>query len=180
MIRRALETVIFTVLLGSLIAQPLSARGKTVRPEVGATLSDFTFTDFAGGQHRLSDFSGRYVLLDFWATWCGPCLREVPVLKKADLLYQHRGLEILGMDSDAKVEKARKFVKRNRIPWLQSAPQSTKQIISSELKVKWYPTLILLDPQRKIVLISGDGRPTLKGRTLLEKLDQILPPATNR
>jgi thiol-disulfide isomerase/thioredoxin len=143
----------------------------------GDQVADFAFTDFGGKQHRLSDYSGRYMLLDFWATWCGPCVKEVPVLKKAAELYQNRGLLILGMNSDEKIEKAREFLEKNRVPWLQSAPQSTKKIVDGELGVKWYPTMILLDPQRRIVFVSGNGKSVLKGKKLLEKLDEALPPA---
>jgi len=168
-------TSLALVLVATLVPSLLAA---SQRPRVGGQVPDFAFTDFSGKQHHLSDFAGHYVLLDFWATWCGPCMKEVPVLKKALSLYQKRGLEILGMDSDKNVTKAQKFVQKNQISWLQSQPRSTKQIIDDELKVKWYPTTILIDPQRKILFVSGDGKSVLKGKKLLRKLDQILPPAT--
>jgi thiol-disulfide isomerase/thioredoxin len=148
------------------------------RAQVGEQVADFTFTDFAGKQHRLSDYSGRYVLLDFWATWCGPCVKEVPVLKRATELYQDRGLQVVGMNSDEKVEKARRFLEKHQVPWPQSGPQSTKNIVDGELKVKWYPTMILLDPQRRIVFVSGNGKSVFKGKKLLKKLGEVLPPAT--
>lgn len=148
------------------------------RPQPGDQVADFTFTDFGGKQHRLSDYSGHYLLMEFWATWCGPCVREVPVLKKATELYQGRGLRILGFNSDEKVEKARRFLEKHNVPWPQSAPQSTKEIVDGELEVKWYPTMILLDPQRRIVFVSGDGKSVLKGKKLLKKLDKVLPSAT--
>lgn len=155
-------------------AQSLAAH----RPRPGDQVADFAFTDFTGKQHRLSDYSGRYMLLDFWATWCGPCLKEVPTLKKAEELYQGRGLEILGMNSDEKVEKAHTFLEKNHVSWPQSAPESTRKIAGGGLKVKWYPTMILLDPQRKIVFVSGDGKKIFKGKKLLKKLDEVLPPAS--
>ncbi|HEX5411899.1 MAG TPA: TlpA disulfide reductase family protein, partial [Terriglobia bacterium] len=110
-------------------------------------------------------------------TWCGPCLKEVPVLRKAAELYRKRGLEILGMNSDQKVEKARKFLEKSQISWPQSNPESTKQIVDRELGVKWYPAIILIDPQRRIVFISGNGSKVLNGKKLLEKLDEALPTA---
>lgn len=144
---------------------------------LGDMVADFAFSDFSGEPHRLSDYSGHYVLLDFWATWCVPCVKEVPVLKKATELYQVRGLRILGMNSDEKIDEARKFVERNQVSWPQSAPESTKQIVDNELDVKWYPAMILLDPQRRIVFVSGNGKSVLKGEKLLDKLNKILPPA---
>jgi thiol-disulfide isomerase/thioredoxin len=148
------------------------------KPRPGDRVADFAFEDFNGEPHRLSDYSGHYVLLDFWATWCVPCLEELPVLKKAAELYQKRGLQILGMNSDEKMEKARNFLEKNQVSWPQSAPESTKQIVDSELGVKWYPAMILLDPQRRIVFVSGNGKSVFKGGKLLEKLDDVLPPAS--
>ncbi len=172
--RTHLAVAVSLVVVAFAAAQSLAAS----RPQSGDQVADFTFTDFAGKQHRLSDYSGRYMLLDFWATWCGPCLKEVPTLKKAEELYQGRGLGILGMNSDEKVEKAHTFLEKNHVSWPQSVPQSTKEIVDDELTVKWYPTMILLDPQRRIVFVSGNGKRVLKGRKLLEKLDRVLPPTS--
>lgn len=146
------------------------------KPRPGDRVSDFAFNDLSGEPHRLSDYSGHYVLLDFWATWCVPCLEEVPVLKKAAERYQERNLQILGMNSDQKVEKARDFLVKNQVSWPQSAPESTKQIVDGVLGVKWYPAMILLDPQHRIVFVSGNGKSVFKGDKLLEKLGEVLPP----
>jgi thiol-disulfide isomerase/thioredoxin len=147
------------------------------KPRPGDRVADFAFNDFGGESHRLSDYSGHYVLVDFWATWCVPCLEEVPVLKKAAELYQKRGLQILGMNSDEKIEKARNFLEKNQVSWPQSAPESTKQIVDGELGVKWYPVMILLDLQHRIVFVSGNGKSVFKGKKLLDKLNKVLPPA---
>jgi len=148
------------------------------RPQVGEVVQDFAFTGLDGKGHQLSEFGGHYVLLEFWATWCEPCVHEIPVLKKARELYGKRGLEILGMNSDRSLEKAQKFVSKNQVPWPQAEPQSTKALIKQELKVKWYPTMILLDPQRKILLVSGNGKNPLEGEQLLKELDRLLPSST--
>jgi thiol-disulfide isomerase/thioredoxin len=152
----------------------LGAAGRL--PHVGDQVDDFVFTDFAGNQHHLSDFAGRYVLLDFWATWCQPCLKEIPELKAASQQFQSRGLVIVGMNSDQKVEKARQFVNQNSVTWLQSSPPSTKEIIKHSLKVEWYPALILLGAHGKVLAISEGENGSLYGSMLPKTLDQLLPP----
>lgn len=161
-------------LVAALAFSPLLLTARD-RPRVGNQVPDFAFTDFAGRQHHLSEFSGHYLLLDFWATWCRPCVHEIPVMKKAYAKYHSRGLEIIGMDSDKKIKKAQQFVKQNQIPWVQSSPESTKNVLRHALKVRWYPTVILLNPQRKILLVSGNGNKILEGENLLKALDQFLP-----
>ena len=143
-------------------------------PRVGDRVADFVFTDFTGNQHHLSDFADRYVLLDFWATWCRPCLKEVPELKAANKQFQSRGLVIIGLNSDKKLERALQFVHDNSITWLQASPPSTRAILKHSLKVEWYPTLILLGPKATILVVSkGDDAP-LYGASLLKTLDQTL------
>jgi len=144
-------------------------------PRRGDLVQDFAFSDFSGVQHHLSDFAGKYVLLDFWATWCQPCLRETPDLKQARERFTSRGLVILGMNSDEKQDSAQRFVRENEISWLQSSAASTESIIHHVLKVKWYPTLILLGPDGRILAVSVGEKPPLYGPALLKTLEQTLP-----
>jgi len=166
------------ILIWSLLATLVAAAsgfGAGKVPRTGEQVPNFTFTALDGKQHQLSEFDGHYVLLEFWATWCEPCVNEISVLKRARDLYQTRGLEILGLDSDRKLETLQEFVTKNQVPWLQSTPDSTSVVMKNDLRIGWYPTLILLDPQRKILLVSGNGRIPLKPSKLLEELDRLLP-----
>ena len=168
--------LVVAALLAATVFAPARSLGAQ-KPRPGDPLPDFAFSDFGGKKHHLSEYSGHYLLLDFWATWCRPCVKEVPILKQAENLYRERGLIILGLNSDEKVEKAREFLAKKDVSWPQSAPPSTKEIADGALNVKWYPTMILLDPQRKIVFVSGNGKKIFKGKKLLKTLDDILPPA---
>jgi thiol-disulfide isomerase/thioredoxin len=171
MTRRGVRLVLLVAVLA--LSPWLGAAGRP--PRAGDRVGDFVFTDFSGNQHHLSDFADRYVLLDFWATWCQPCLKETPELKAASEQFQSRGLVIIGMNSDKKLGKALQFINENSITWLQSSPPSTQEILKHSLKVEWYPTLILLGPQARILAISEGEKAPLYGSLLLKTLDQILP-----
>jgi len=71
---------------------------------------DFTLKDVAGKSVRLSDFRGKVVLLDFWATWCGPCKVEIPWFVEFQHKYGARGLQVVGISVDDTVEKLKPFV----------------------------------------------------------------------
>ena len=169
------STPLVFALLGTLALARCSVAAEK-QPRRGDRVADFAFTDFSGSEHHLSDFTGKYVLLDFWATWCQPCLKEVPDLKKAREKFGPRGLVIIGMNSDKKQEKAERFVRDKGVPWLQSSAKSTKPVLHYILKIKWYPTLVLLGPDGKILAVSEGETPPLYGPSLFRTLDQTLPP----
>lgn len=103
-VRRAFEEMTrprylyLLALVGSMAIAP-SPSATEHEPHPGDQVTDFAFTDFAGHQHHLSDFAGQYVLLDFSATWCQPCLHEVPDFKQAFEQFQSCGLLIIGMNT---------------------------------------------------------------------------------
>lgn len=114
---------------------------------VGKMLPDFQFTDLEGHQRNFAEFRGRHVLLDFWATWCGPCAAELPYLKAAYERFRSRGFEILGMNSDDDAGLARKFVSERNVPWAHA----TKQTTDTRFRIGAYPTTVLVDPSGKII-----------------------------
>jgi len=145
---------------------------KRVEVRVGGEIPDFTFTDFQGKKHKFSEFRGKYVLLDFWAAWCGPCRRELPYQKAAYSRYQARGFEILGMNNDEDPAPIREWLSRNKITW----PQATRDSIH-DLEVRYrihlFPSALLIDPEGKVALANQHK---LRGQDLLKSLDQMLPP----
>ena len=130
----------------------------------GSVVPDFNFTDFNGKSRRFSEFRGRVVLLDFWASWCSPCLADIPRLKTAYQKYHAGGFEILGMDSETLGQKeidaefateartrAREIVNTRAINWTQSASESSLPVAVGLFGIENLPAKILIDRSGKVV-----------------------------
>lgn len=151
---------------------------KRVDLKVGEILPDFNFTDFKGKKRKLSEFRGKYLLIDIWGLWCGPCLRELPYLKSAYTKFQARNFEILGLNTDVDftVESIDQNLKKNGMNWTQADINSIKDVLKA-YRVSSFPTTIFIDPDGKIISLNqtDKGQVELRGRDLLKTLEQILP-----
>jgi len=143
-------------------------------PAAGVPVADFTFLDFDGRARSLSDYRGRYVLLDFWGVWCPNCRAEVPYLKAAYAQFQSRGLEIIGMDYEktASVQEVRQYLVANGIAWTFARADSVRDVIRNQFQIDGFPTQMLVDPNGVLVPASSSS---LRGERLIKTLDRILP-----
>jgi peroxiredoxin len=137
---------------------------------IGKKAPDFTQNDPDGNPVRLSDFLGKYVLLDFWASWCGPCRQENPNLVKAYAAYNDKGFEILGVSLDNKDGKEAwlNAIEKDSLTWTQvSDLNAWNNEVARFYGVRSVPQNYLIDPQG--IIIAQD----LKGELLGEKLEEI-------
>ena len=137
---------------------------------VGEPFPEFEFQDVTTGKTiRLSDLKGKVVVLDFWASWCVPCLVELPNMKQLYAKYKDQGVEFIGLSVDTLDEKGvsdlKKCIVENEIPWPQfhSAPVNSL-LIANQQGIDKIPRILLLD---------GDG--VLVTREARGQLDRLIP-----
>ncbi|MDQ1589707.1 MAG: hypothetical protein QOG71_334 [Pyrinomonadaceae bacterium] len=157
----------------------IAADYKRVELRVGGEVPDFNFTDFQGKKRKLSDFRGKYVLIDFWGLWCPACRTELPYLKLAYSRFQARGFEILGMNTDQPemIPSLKATLKENNLTWTQAQLDSIRETLRN-YRIHLYPSTLLVDPEGKIVSLNQTkkGQPSLRGQDLIRSLDRLLPP----
>ncbi|MCU0238317.1 MAG: TlpA family protein disulfide reductase [Pyrinomonadaceae bacterium] len=151
---------------------------KRIELSVGADFPDFQFTDLKGKKRKFSEFKGKYVLLDVWGFWCPPCREELPYLREAYRRFQPRNFEIVGLntDEDFSVESIRDALNKNGMTWTQAEFTSIVDFIK-KLRISTFPSTILISPEGKILSMSRSEKKELdlRGKDLLETLDEVLP-----
>ncbi len=153
---------------------------KRIELKVGDVFPDFDFKDFQGKKRSFREFRGKYVLLDFWAIWCGPCRREMPYHRAALQRYGARGFEVLGLNADYPdyVPSAKKFLNDNRLDWTQATRESINPLMQA-LRIHLFPSTLLVDPEGKIISLDERKKDQLelRGQDLLKSLQSVFFPA---
>jgi cytochrome c biogenesis protein CcmG/thiol:disulfide interchange protein DsbE len=116
---------------------------------VGAAAPDFSRSDIAGKPLHLADFRGRVVLLNFWATWCTPCIDEMPKFSAWQKLYGARGLQVIGISMDDELAPVKRFLAKHPVSY--DIVLGDAHLAESFGGVLGLPLTYLLDPQGRIV-----------------------------
>ena len=133
----------------------IEASQRRLATSEGKPFVDFEVT-YDGKTTRLSDYvgKGKYTLVDFWASWCGPCMREIPVIKEIYNQYHDKGLQVLGVATWDEPENTMRAIEQQQIPW--PTILNSQSIGSDAYGISGIPCIILFGPDGTIV--SRDAR----------------------
>ena len=144
--------------------KPPSLIGKPL--EISGTQADGTPIDWAS-------YRGKVVLVDFWATWCGPCRAELPQLKETFATFHKRGFEVVGVSLDTDFAALTEVLRDEAIPWPNLFNEGDRGGWKHPLAVKYeihaIPASFLVDREGKVIAID------VRGPQLVEQLERMLP-----
>ena len=125
---------------------------------IGNTVPDFSATDLDGNPISLEQYRGKVVLLDFWAVWCGPCIAEMPTVKKVYDTYKDEGFDIIGISLDTDENRLRDYLKENEIPWRQVfSGKGWDSPVSRQYNIRAIPAPWLIDKEGKLISHQARG-----------------------
>ena len=138
------------------------------RMREGNPAPEFTFQNEKGKTVNIKKLKGKIIVLDFWASWCGPCRKEIPNIKKVYAEYKDKGIQFLSVSIDAKKEAWTKALKEEQMPWMQGWTPDAGKSVMNTYQFGGIPFIILIDKEGNIY------RKNLRGEDIKNAIDDCL------
>ena len=142
-------------------ATPAEAEGEVSRGKQRSTLPDVALTRLDGVEERLYDYRGRIVLLDFWATWCGPCIGALPKIRELVARLPADRFALVGISVDEELGTVTRFVEDEPMPWTNWHAGEGSEL-ARLLRIRSLPTYVLADENGKILTRTGGADPPVR------------------
>lgn len=137
----------------------VSVAGVNGQPRQGQMAADIGLPSVAGDTLHLSSLKGKVVLLDFWASWCGPCRISNKGLTKIYPKYKNKGFEILGVSLDDDLSKWKSAITKDKITWLQvNEPGGWQAKTAINWNISAIPTSFLIDKEGRLIAMDLSGK----------------------
>ena len=152
--------------MGELPKPPGASPGMTSSEWIGKPALDFQVTDLKGEELSLEKYRGQVVLLDFWATWCGPCIAEIPNVKRTYEKYKDQKFQIIGISLDRSITPLEEYIEKEELGWVHYWDNSGK--VSNMYKVRAIPSTFLVDSEGTI------RKTNLRGHALEHAVEDLV------
>ncbi|SOC21830.1 peroxiredoxin [Ureibacillus xyleni] len=170
--RLFMRLIILIIMCGAIVFTIYNSLTKEKREviQVGDTAPDFELVDMNGKTHKLSEYKGQGVFLNFWGTWCKPCEREFPIIDKYYQEYQDEGIQVLAVNIAETDFTVNNYVERKGLTFPVLIDKSKS--VMSAYNIKPLPTTVLVNPEGKIEkIITGE----MTDESILNYMKQIMP-----
>lgn len=160
----------------SIMAQDLDEKYATDLLPIGTQAPDLI--DALDSIHSVADFHGRCVVLDFFATWCGDCRKDLPEMKKLHQIYDLEGVEFIGISFDTDFSVLQDFMDKEHMGWrvLSELKKMKETKMANDYHIKWIPTMYLLDTEGRVVLATVEIEKLKAKLAELKKAHQLVAP----
>ena len=160
----------------TMMAQDLDAKYATDLLPVGTPAPDLI--DALDAKHPIKDFHGRCVVLDFFATWCGDCRKDLPEMKKLYQTYDMEGVEFIGISFDTDPDVLQNFMDKEPIAWrvLSELKKMKETQMAKDYHIQWIPTMYLLDTEGRVLLATVEINKLKAKLAELKKDNKLVTP----
>jgi len=169
---RATRALLSLALLGACCAA--AAAGGELKPWSGGATPPLALRDLQGKEHKLADYRGKVVVLNFWATWCDPCREEMPSMQRLQDRLAGQPFAILAIDYGEGAPRINDFLKKVPVRFTVLLDRDTSA--ATAWKVKVLPTTLVLDPQQRI-RYSVVGDLEWDSQSVEDTIKKLLPPS---